>query len=229
MSIGENLKQLHQQIAEACQLADRATGDVRLLAASKRTDAQGVRTAIQAGQLLFGENQAQALRDKFDAVQPSYLQSEWHFIGHLQKNKVKYVVGRASMIHSIDSLALAAAVNKRILQQREMGHPLPAIKVLVQVKLGHEESKSGIAPTEALDLCHQIQQLPGLQLAGLMTIPPLYGTPKEWFSQLAELASKGREQQLPLTELSMGMSADLTDAIACGATIIRVGSAIFCR
>ena len=225
--IKRNLKQIKQQISLACEHAQRETNEVRLLAASKRTDAAGVMASVEFGQMLFGENRAQSLRDKHDATVASCPNAEWHFIGHLQKNKVKYVVGRAKMIHSIDSVELARAVSNRVMQQRSAGRNIEDIEALIQVKYGSETAKTGCPAPMALELAAQLSELPGLSLSGLMLIPPLAKTPKHWFEKIALLAEQGNQQGLNLPELSMGMSSDLSDAIAAGSTIIRIGTAIY--
>lgn len=227
MSIEQNLQQIQHRIKKACQQAGRSSSSVRLLAASKRTDAGGVQEAIGLGQLLFGENRAQSLRDKYDAVAPNFPQAEWHFIGYLQKNKIKYIVGRATTVHSVDSLDLAEAIAERIASEREKGKELPDMKILVQVKLGNEESKTGCPKEQVLELCHSIHKIDNLELCGLMCIPPLYGDPRQWFQEMVSLAEQGKSLELPLTELSMGMSGDMEEAIACGATMVRVGTDIF--
>ena len=134
-------KSILERIAAQCLLSGRNPASVRLLAASKRTDAAGVINAIAQGHLLFGENRAQSLRDKYAAVHPEHPQAEWHFIGHLQKNKIKYVAGKISMLHSLDSPNLATALHERIIR-----HDHPPLNVLVQVKLGDEDSKTGVPP-----------------------------------------------------------------------------------
>ena len=216
-------ERIMQRINKACSAVGRNPQEVRLLGASKRTDAQGVINAIEDGHLLFGENRAQSFRDKYQIVQATHPQAEWHFIGHLQKNKLKYIVGKATMLHSLDSLALAKALHNKILQ-----NTLTPIQVLIQVKLGNEEAKTGVPPQEVFQFCEEIQKLDGLELAGLMCIPPLYGNPEDWFAQMASLAQEGREKGFPLHELSMGMSSDLEAAVQHGATIVRVGTALFC-
>ena len=227
MTIADNLHVVQQRIAEACTKANRNPAEVQLLAASKRTDAQGVMEAIRLGHLLFGENQAQSLRDKYDIVAPHYPEATWHFIGHLQKNKVKYIVGRASMVHSVDSIELAGVLSERIAGQRAQGIDLADIQVLVQVKLGEEESKSGVDVSDLWKVCAYVVEAEGLSLTGLMNIAPLYGEARQWFTEMAELREKGRNKGFNLQELSMGMSGDLEEAVACGATIVRIGSDIF--
>lgn len=213
-----------KRIQKACEQVGRNPKEVRLLGASKRTDAAGVISAIHDGHLLFGENRAQSFRDKYRIVHNECPHAEWHFIGHLQKNKLKYIVGKASMLHSLDSIPLAQALNKRI---EEGNHP--PMQVLVQVKLGEEESKTGVRAEEVFAFCAKIHNMSNLVLAGLMCIPPVYGEPATWFNEIATLAKEGRTQGLPLNELSMGMSGDLESAVQCGATIVRIGTALFCH
>ena len=141
--------------------------------------------SVAFGQMLFGENRAQSLRDKHDATIATCPNAEWHFIGHLQKNKVKYVVGRAKMIHSIDSIELARAVSNRVLQQRATGKEIEDIEALVRVKYGNRKRKQGCPAPQALKLAAQLSELPGLSLKGLMLIPPLAKTPKHWFEKVA--------------------------------------------
>ena len=229
MGIAENLQSVQQRIQAATVASNRPLDSVRLLAASKRTDANGIIETIGLGHTLFGENRAQALRDKYDVVAPQYPEAEWHFIGYLQKNKVKYVVGRASMVHSLDSLELATALSNRIDQQRSIGVTLEPLSVLVQIKLGNEDSKTGIEPEASLKLMEQVMNRPNLQLAGLMNIAPLEGEPEQWFAQMAELAERARRDGFPMGEMSMGMSGDMEQAIQYGSTIVRVGSDIYLR
>lgn len=229
MGIADNLQRVQHRIQQATQAANRSAGSVRLLAASKRTDAKGIIETIGLGHTLFGENRAQALRDKYDVVSPTHPQAEWHFIGYLQKNKVKYVVGRASMVHSVDSLDLAMALSNRIDQQRGIGVELDPLSVLIQIKLGSEDSKTGIEPEAGLKLMEQVMDMPNLRLTGLMNIAPLEGEPEQWFSQMAGLAERARTEGFPMTEMSMGMSGDMEQAIQYGSTIVRVGSDIYWR
>jgi len=177
-----------------------------------------IQAAMTCGQVDFGENYAQHLRDKCDAIGPG---PAWHFIGALQKNKVKYVAGRAHLFHALDRIGLADEFQKR------SGTPQP---VLVAVNTGGEASKTGVDVDAALSLCEAVELHPGVELQGLMTIPPPVEQPQDaapFFATLSELAQEGRRRGLPLTELSMGMSHDFEVAIAQGATLVRVGTAIF--
>ena len=222
--IERNFGAVHRSIQNACSTNKRDPSEVLLLAASKRTDAEGVRLAYEMGHRLFGENRAQSLRDKHDALQDLCPEIEWHFIGHLQKNKVKYIVGRATTLQSLDSLDLAQTLQNKI--QNTSG--VSSLRVMIQVKMGDEYSKTGYPEHDVLNFCRQIHHdFPELKLCGLMVIPPLHGEPSYWFQRLHDLALQGRDQGLPLHELSMGMSGDMQHAIAAGSTMIRVGTALF--
>ena len=224
-----NVAIVRARVAAAARAAGRDPATVALVAASKTVSPARVREAIAAGQTLFGENRAQELRDKTDAVGAG---ARWHFIGSLQRTKIKYVVGRVEMLESLDSLALAVDLSERVENLRARGelsgpYPLP---VLVQVRLSDEARKHGVAPADALELCRAASALPGIAVRGLMAVPPWFEDPAEGapcFQALADLAAQGRAEGLDLGELSMGMSHDFEVAIAAGATIVRVGTAIF--
>jgi pyridoxal phosphate enzyme (YggS family) len=195
---------------------------VRLVAVSKFHPVDRVRAAYRAGQRAFGENYAQELEEKALAL-ASLEGVEWHVIGHLQRNKARAVAQHAAMVQSVDSARLAAALDRA---SAELGRVLP---VLVQVNVGAEAQKSGCAPGELPSILDAIERAPNLALKGLMTIPPHTDDPdgaRPFFDALAALRERnGGTVRLP--ELSMGMTHDLEQAIACGATIVRVGTAIF--
>lgn len=223
MTITARLQSVRSQLNDAIQAAGRDPATVRLLAASKTRTPDDVREALAAGQVLFGENRAQELRDKGQALNGEPL--EWHFIGSLQRNKVKYVVGRATMVHSIDSLAIAQAISERAARM-----DVPPLHGLIQVNIGREASKGGVLPEQALELAHAVDALSHVQVRGLMTIPPAVDNPQDaapYFEAMVALAEEGRDTGLSLVELSMGMSHDMAVAVAHGATIVRVGTAIF--
>jgi hypothetical protein len=229
-SIATRLARVQQSIAAACAEAGRPRESVRLVAASKTRTADEVRAAVAAGQRLFGENRAQELRDKESALRFDPSPPEWHFIGALQSNKVRYVVGKASLIHSVDRFSIAEAIDRRAGLLTDRGELRGPVHVLIQVNIGAEASKAGVAPDAALEVAARVQALPHLQVDGLMCIPPPVERPAEaarWFEALAELAATGRAEGLELTELSMGMSHDHAVAVRCGATLVRVGTAIF--
>ena len=216
MSIAANLGAVRARIHTAAAQAHRDPAHVRLIAVSKVQPVDAVRAALATGQVDFGENYAQELRDKADLLGPG---PRWHFIGSLQRNKVKYVVGRAELVHDVDSLALAEELGKRSLPR--------TIGVLLGVNVGEETQKSGVLPGACLDLARAVAAIPGVRLRGLMCIPPAGADPAPHFAALAALAAQGRADGLPLDELSMGMSHDYEAAIAHGATLVRVGTAIF--
>ncbi len=227
-TIQQRLTEVRNLVAKACADAGRDPSEVTLVAVSKMKPPSAIREAMAAGQLHFGENYAQHLRDKArelgvgPAPAGGPVQPVWHYIGPLQRNKVKYVVGTAALIHAVDSEKLGAAITKR-------SGDRPS-DVLVQVNIAHEDSKHGVPPERALDLCHTLQGMPGLNVRGLMCIPPWgaeEAASRGWFQAMSDLRAEGRAAGLPLDYLSMGMSDDYALAIAHGATHVRVGTAIF--
>ncbi len=210
--IAARLATVEAQIAQACEAAGRPRDSVELVAVSKTVEPARIQEALRAGQAIFGENYAQDLRDKVPAVPGA----RWHFLGPLQRNKVKYVVGAAELIHSVDSLALAQAIDERA---RLLGRKQ---RVLIQVNIGDEPQKAGVPIAALPQLLDDARRLSSLLVEGLMCIPPEGQLPRPYFAALRELA-----QQHHLPRLSMGMSADFPDAIAEGATLVRVGTAIF--
>jgi len=218
------VEKIRTQLAAACQRCGREAGSVRLVAVSKKKPAQMIEQAHAAGQELFGESYVQEFVDKVEAVTSPVC---WHFIGALQSNKVKYLRGKVAMIHSLDRLSLAREIDR---QWGKLGAP---IEVLVQVNLAAEESKSGVGEAELPLLLEELARLPHLQVVGLMTLPPYCSDPEEvrpYFRRLKDLAAEIDAKSLPgieMRELSMGMSHDFEVAIEEGATLIRVGSAIF--
>ena len=212
MDVAAGLYHVRERIAAACARAGRDPATVHLVAVSKTKPIELVRAAQAAGQRIFAENYAQELREKADAL-PAV---EWHFVGALQTNKAKLVVGRAALVHTCDRLALAQELSKRAkaasLTQR----------VLVEVNVGREPQKAGALPDDVPALLEQVRALPSLSCEGLMCIPPAEGDPRPHFRALKQLA-----QGLGLRELSMGMTADYETAIEEGATLVRVGTAIF--
>jgi hypothetical protein len=220
--IADNLARVRARIAAAAAAAGRAPESVQLLAVSKKMSADDVRAAVAAGQLSFGENYAQELRDKSALLADDPTLSpppEWHFIGPLQSNKVKYVAGRVALVHSVDSAALLDAIEAR-------GVPQPC---LIQVNVAGEASKKGVPPTELPALLDRFAAMKNVRCRGLMLIPPL-GDARPHFAALRALRDREAARPRPnvdLAELSMGMTGDFEIAIAEGATIVRVGTAIF--
>ncbi|QNM95962.1 YggS family pyridoxal phosphate-dependent enzyme [Chitinimonas koreensis] len=210
------------RIAGALRAAGRPDGDCALLAVSKTFPADAVRACHAAGQRAFGENYVQELVDKAAALRD--LDVEWHFIGPLQSNKTRPVAETAHWVHSIERLKIA----ERLSAQRP--DALPPLDVCVQVNVSGEASKSGCAPGDAIALAHAVAALPRLRLRGLMCIPePTEDTARlaGQFAELRRLRDALRADGLALDTLSMGMSADLETAIAEGATLVRVGTALF--
>jgi len=224
MSIHENILSLRSRIAAAAVAAGRDPADVRLVAVSKTKPASMVEEAFRAGQTVFGENYVQELAAKAREVTSPV---EWHFIGHLQSNKVRQIAGIVSMIHSVDRLSLAEEID------RQWGRLERTCDVLVQVNVSGEKSKSGTTTDEAVGLVRAVAALPHLRVRGLMTMPPFFDDPeaaRPCFRELRRLALQIDECAIPgvsMEELSMGMSGDFAAAVAEGATLVRIGSAIF--
>jgi PLP dependent protein len=224
--ISHNLQAVRERVAEAARAARRDPQEVTLLAVSKTFEADAVLEAAQAGQRAFGENYLQEALDKIAAVRAARpdLLLEWHFIGPLQSNKTRPIAEHFDWVHSVDREKIA----QRLSEQRPVH--LPPLNICLQVNISGEATKSGILPEEALALAQRIATLPRLRLRGLMAIPEpednieLQRAP---FRRLRQLRDTMREQGLALDTLSMGMSADMDAAVAEGATIVRVGTAIF--
>ncbi|WP_287881950.1 YggS family pyridoxal phosphate-dependent enzyme [Aquitalea sp.] len=221
-SIAQAITDVCQRIRAAETAAGRQTGSVRLLAVSKTFPASAVQEAYATGQRAFGENYVQELQAKAAAL--AGLDIEWHFIGPLQSNKTRIVAENAHWVHSIERLKIA----QRLSEQRPA--TLPPLQVCVQVNVSGEDSKSGCAPAEARALAQAVAALPNLQLRGLMCIPEPTDDREKLagqFALLRQLQDELREDGLTLDTVSMGMSSDMTQAIAAGSTMVRVGTAIF--
>ena len=223
--IASNVVRVRQAVIDAALRAGRDPASVQLLAATKCNDAAHVRAAIAAGIRLCGENRVQEMDEKL--AQEAYTGAELHFIGHLQRNKAKFVVGRAALIHSVDSAALAQQLDQ-LAAARGLTQD-----VLLEVNIGGEASKSGLEPAAAADLAAAWGEFPHLRLRGLMAIPPVVesdGSNRRFFAKMYALSvdiSAKKYDNVSMDCLSMGMSGDFADAIAEGATLVRVGSAIF--
>lgn len=220
----QNLEAVQERIAKAAQAAGRDAGSVHLLAVSKTFPAEDVRAAHAAGQRAFGENYVQESIAKIEALADLRAALDWHFIGPLQSNKTRPVAERFDWVHSVDRLKIA----QRLSEQRPDN--LPPLNVCLQVNISGEASKSGVSVAEAAQVAHAIAALPKLKLRGLMAIPEPAGGVDEQrvpHRQLRELFERLRGDGLELDTLSMGMSADLEAAVLEGATIVRIGTAIF--
>ncbi len=222
MNFAENLNLIQQRIAAACVRAGRDEKSVTLLAVSKTHPPETIRAAMECGQLLFGENKIQEAKSKIPLCPGK---ARWQFIGHLQSNKVRDAVQLFEMIQGVDSLAIAQEISKRAEQAAK------TMPILLEVNVAGEGSKFGYAPEKLLAELNALNALPGIEIHGLMAIPPFATVPEKarpYFKKLRELKLQC-EQILgaPLPQLSMGMSGDFEVAIEEGATLVRVGTALF--
>lgn len=221
-AILSNLQATREAIVQAAKAAQRDAAEVRLLAVSKTFPAVAVREAYLAGQTAFGENYLQEALDKIQAL--SDLPLEWHFIGPIQSNKTRPIAENFAWVHSVDRLKLA----ERLSAQRPVH--LPDLNICVQVNVSGEDTKSGVAPEEVEQLAREVARLPRLKLRGLMTIPspePDAERQRRPFKQMQDLLTQLNSRGMNLDTLSMGMSHDFPAAIREGATIVRIGTAIF--
>lgn len=225
MDIVQNVRTVMENIAAAAEKSGRRAEDITLIAASKMNDAAKVREAIAAGVSVCGENRVQELLEK--KAQGAYEGAQIHLIGHLQKNKVRKIVGEAELIHSVDSPELMHAISRCALEKGIVQD------ILLEVNIGGEESKSGFAPADIVSALEKAATEPGIKVRGLMTIPPKCRSEEEikpFFVQMYKLfidSSGKKYDNVVMDFLSMGMSADYSAAIACGANMVRVGTAIF--
>lgn len=222
--IAENLAAVEKKLQAACMRAGRSREEVTLISVSKTKPLEMIEEAYRLGKRDFGENKAQEMKEKYEALPKDI---RWHFIGHLQTNKVKYVVGRACLIHSVDSLRLAEAI------ERESRKRDVVSRILLEVNIAGEESKFGLRAQETPELVHQIARLPHVHIQGLMTIAPYVENPeenREVFCKLRELSVDIKSKNIDnvsMDVLSMGMTGDYQVAVEEGATFVRVGTGIF--
>ncbi|MGN0334729.1 MAG: YggS family pyridoxal phosphate-dependent enzyme [Lachnospiraceae bacterium] len=223
-SIKENLSIVEKKIQDACDRACRDRSEVTLIAVSKTKPLSMIGECISEGIHVFGENKVQELMDKYEML-PKDL--HWHMIGHLQRNKVKYLVGKAELIHSVDSFRLAKAISDEAVKKQT------TVSVLIEVNVAQEDTKFGIKPEETENLIREIAVLPGIQIQGLMTIAPYTVNPEEnrpVFRALKQLSVDIETKNIDnvyMNVLSMGMTGDYEVAIEEGATFVRVGTGIF--
>jgi pyridoxal phosphate enzyme (YggS family) len=223
--IKDNLDRVHSKIKMAAEKCGRDPGAVRLVAVSKTMPPEKLVQAVEAGVRTLGENYVQEAREKFNTLYT--LPVSWHFIGHLQSNKAKYVVKIFDLIHSVDSLKLAREINK----QAEKINKIQDI--LIQVNISQETTKSGTRAEQTLEVVQKISRLGNVAIRGLMTMPPFFNAPERvrpYFKALRELRDLIKEKNIPnvfMDELSMGMTGDFEAAIQEGATLVRIGTAIF--
>ena len=219
MALKNNLQEIHQRISAAAKRSGRDESEITLICVSKTIDADTINEAYDAGERVFGENRVQELTEKYPLVNDS---ARWHLIGHLQTNKVKYVVGKAELIHSVDSLHLAEAINAQALKAQICQD------ILLEVNISGEESKYGLTIEKIPTIIKEIDRLPGLCFKGFMTMAPL-GAPEEEIRSIFSKAKKLFDEYKPYgaSVLSMGMSGDFEIAVEEGATCVRVGRSIF--
>lgn len=220
----DKLIQVEHNIEEACRRAGRDRSEVTLIAVSKTKPVETLQEAYDLGVRVFGENKVQEMEDKYESL-PRDIQ--WHLIGHLQRNKVKYIIDKAVLIHSVDSLRLAQTIEKEAEKHNLTAH------ILIEVNVAREESKFGIFPEDLENLVDEIAKLPHIQVDGLMTIAPFVPDPEEnrpVFRELRKLSvdiSAKKVDNVNMSVLSMGMTNDYQVAIEEGATMVRVGTGIF--
>lgn len=222
--IRENIEFVEKEITEACSRAGRDRNQVSLIAVSKTKPIGMLQEAYDAGIRDFGENRVQELMEKMPVL-PADIR--WHMIGHLQRNKVKYIVGKVWMIHSVDSLELAEEISKEAVKKQVI------VRILLEVNVAEEESKFGVTVQEALGLAEAAAKLPGIRVEGLMTIAPYTEVPEEnriYFQRLKQLSVDIYDKNIDnvnMNVLSMGMTGDYSIAVEEGATYVRVGTGIF--
>lgn len=222
--IAENYKQVKENIAQACRAVGRNPEEVTLIAVSKTKPVEMLQQAYDAGARCFGENKVQEIMDKYPCLPEDI---KWHMIGHLQRNKVKYIVDKAAMIHSVDSLRLAEAIEQEAKKQNVK------VPVLIEVNVAGEESKFGLKPEEVLPFLETVSNFEHLQVKGLMTIAPYVENPEEnrqIFRQLKKISvdiDQKNINNINMSVLSMGMTGDYQVAVQEGATMVRVGTGIF--
>ena len=222
----ENASNILKKISHAAMRAGRSPDEIKLIAVTKTVGIETIKEAVDAGLRIFGENRVQEAQKKISDLKSQISNSriEWHLIGHLQKNKAKYAVQLFDLIHSVDSVGLAEELDKQAEKTGKIQ------RVLVQVKLSEEETKHGISEDELILLLEEIKKLKNLKLEGLMTMPPFFDDPEKarpYFRRLREIRNNTERKGFKLPDLSMGMSNDFEVAIEEGATMVRIGTAIF--
>jgi pyridoxal phosphate enzyme (YggS family) len=220
----KNISAILDKISHAALRAGRSPDDVKLIAVTKKVEGERIKEAADAGIRFFGENRVQEAQQKILNLKFDPARIEWHLIGHLQKNKVKHAVQLFDLVHTIDSIELATEVD------RQAGKINKIQRVLVQAKLSGEETKQGISEERLFLLLKEMGVMKNIKLEGLMTMPPFFENPEKtrpYFRRLKDLSDIARKSGYALTELSMGMSNDFAVAIEEGATMVRIGTAIF--
>ena len=219
-----NFEEVEQKILAACERAGRSRDEVTLIAVSKTKPVEMLKEAYDLGARIFGENKVQEIMDKYDALPDDI---SWHMIGHLQRNKVKYIIDKVSMIHSVDSVRLAETIEKEAAKKDVI------MDILIEVNVADEDTKFGVTLQETEALVSEIAQFPHIRIRGLMTIAPFVENPEEnriYFQRLRNLAvdiDRKKSDNVNMSILSMGMTNDYEVAIEEGATMVRVGTGLF--
>lgn len=222
--ISKNIEDVERRISEACQRSGRSRDEVTLIAVSKTKPVEMLEECLDEGITIFGENKVQELCEKYEQLPKN---TEWHMIGHLQRNKVKYITDKITLIHSVDSLRLAQTISDDAVKKNL------SVPILIEVNVANEETKFGIKPEAAEDLVREISRLPGIQIKGLMTIAPYTEKSEEnrpifrTLKQLSVDIGAKNIDNVSMSVLSMGMTGDYEVAIEEGATMVRVGTGIF--
>lgn len=220
----QNLAEVEEKIQKACERAGRSRDEVTLIAVSKTKPVSLLQEAYDLGVRIYGENKVQEIVDKYDALPDDI---HWHMIGHLQRNKIKYIVDKVDLIHSVDSVRLAEAINKEAEKKKVI------VPILIEVNVAQEESKFGFNTADVIEFVESIKDLPNIKVMGLMTIAPFVDDPEEnrpVFAQLKQLSvdiNTKKVDNINMSILSMGMTNDYEVAIEEGATMVRVGTGIF--
>lgn len=225
MQIQSNIKKIHDEIRAAAQKSERDSSQITLIAVSKKKPSEMIQQAIEAGHRDFGENYIQEAMEKIDLI--GRKSATWHFIGHLQSNKAKFAVKYFDLIHTVDKVKLAKEINRQAQKTGKIQ------EILLQVNIAHETTKSGAEENEIVDIAKQVCLFDNLHISGLMCMPPFFDDPEDariYFKKLKQISKDIEALNLPNTtmaQLSMGMSHDFTVAVEEGATLVRVGTAIF--
>ena len=217
--IQENIKRVKERIYKACQKAGRSPDEITLVGVTKNFPASDIEYALKHGIEIAGENRVQELCEKYEKVHPK----QWHLIGHLQKNKVKYIIDSISLIQSVDSLKLAEEINRHAMKINKIQN------VLIEINIGGEDSKSGISAKQLTELIENVSALPNVRIKGLMTIPPV-NSGEKFLAEMHELYLDIRDKNIDNVDmdiLSMGMSGDYELAIKHGSNLVRIGTALF--
>lgn len=222
--IKENVHQIWNNIRKACEKSGQSSENITLVAVSKTVEADTMNAAIQSGLTAFGENRVQEIRRKYDSVEKG---PAWHLIGHLQTNKVKYIIDKVDMIQSVDSVRLAKEISKRAVQVGRI------VEILIQINVAEEAQKFGISSDQLPSLLNEISSLPGIIVKGLMLIAPYSDDPetvRPFFRKMKDIfdsTAKEKYDNVDMTYLSMGMTGDYQVAIEEGANMVRIGSGVF--